>query len=305
MYAGQHLRTVVRLLEPSDKVGIAETIFINDVLRPTAERLLSSFGGCTSDLLESVGQPGAPMDLPARFDHLNDAGNSLSMIAEVNFCKLGATVGGVSDESAVDVINAADRLLRQWWTVFQSSFNLFDAVSDHYFRREGLGLLIRQRTLQILIRTRLDYNEMGFDTQRSGFCDIVTLCRHFVLSDDQISSTSKSAPYRFYFGTAIIPSLTFTGMRCRDPFIRRQALRLLTERDRIEGYWGSDSSAKVIERIILLEERGLDHVKTAGDVPPASRIKVLRCSFYPGSVGMTEMYAHQAAQRGQAELATS
>lgn len=54
--------------------------------------------------------------------------------------------------------------------------------------------------------------------------------------------------------SGIVPSLFMTAARCRDPVIRRAALRLLKACDRREGPWDSNIAADIASKIIGVEE---------------------------------------------------
>ncbi len=290
-YATQHLDIAMKLVDRRHAFGTVQADFLNHYLRPTVQRLLFSFAGCANVFLGSGTStwPDASIGLPHRFDHLAEASASLCAIADYIFSTFPAGPDRIGKAPSLEVTSAGSRCLREWLSVFLSSFESHQLSSDCYFRRDSLALLIRQRTLNVLIGTYFDVNEMSFDSHLSDFRNVVSMCRDFMQADESILLSSQSAPTRFQFDTAIIPPLTFTGMRCRDPFIRRQALQLLKKQDRRESHWGSDTSAKVVERLILLEEAGLGIVSTACDVPSSSRIRVLRCSFEPGSVGVSQV----------------
>ncbi|KAI1613157.1 hypothetical protein EDD37DRAFT_626740 [Exophiala viscosa] len=58
----------------------------------------------------------------------------------------------------------------------------------------------------------------------------------------------------FTMSSGVIPHLYMASARCRDPVIRRQALRLLRASNRREGLWDSQLTARVAERVMLIEE---------------------------------------------------
>lgn len=65
-----------------------------------------------------------------------------------------------------------------------------------------------------------------------------------------------SAPVRPHFSlmAGIIELLYTIALRCREPNIRRRALRILKGRPRREGIWESTFAARVVEAVLLKEE---------------------------------------------------
>jgi hypothetical protein len=94
----------------------------------------------------------------------------------------------------------------------------------------------------------------------------------------------------FSMSTGIIPSLWMCGARCRDPQVRRKALRLLQTCNRREGLWDSNVAAGIIDVLIRLEEgnalremkeRGcpVERVTDASQVSKNARVVVLGLEF--------------------------
>lgn len=60
--------------------------------------------------------------------------------------------------------------------------------------------------------------------------------------------------------------------RCRDPIIRRRAISILRKCGRTEGIWDAFSTSKVAQRVLDIEEAGLQNVRCCEDVPGWARI---------------------------------
>jgi hypothetical protein len=69
--------------------------------------------------------------------------------------------------------------------------------------------------------------------------------------------------------------------RCRDPLIRRRAISLLRKCDRTEGVWNSFLTSKVAQRVVDIEEAGLENVRSCDDVPGWVRISNVSPVFRP------------------------
>jgi hypothetical protein len=54
----------------------------------------------------------------------------------------------------------------------------------------------------------------------------------------------------------IIPVLYIIGVKCRHPMVRREVLSILRRQPTQEAVWNSISAARVVERVIEIEEGG-------------------------------------------------
>ncbi|KAL9612703.1 MAG: hypothetical protein Q9167_002739, partial [Letrouitia subvulpina] len=79
----------------------------------------------------------------------------------------------------------------------------------------------------------------------------------------------------FCLDMSIIGPLFTVAHKCRDPILRRKAVKLLYSAPRQEGIWDGMITARVAERIVAIEEAGLGEVKCAADVPGWARINHL------------------------------
>ena len=79
----------------------------------------------------------------------------------------------------------------------------------------------------------------------------------------------------FSFDLGYMIPIYLTATRCRDPHIRRRAIRLLQAYPRQEGVWESLAAAAVASRWVAVEEEGLGEVKCAADVPEHKRIRYI------------------------------
>lgn len=69
--------------------------------------------------------------------------------------------------------------------------------------------------------------------------------------------------------------------RCRDPIIRRRAIAILRNCGRIEGTWNAFSASKVAQRVLDIEEAGLQNVRSCVDVLSWVRISNVSPIFDP------------------------
>uniref|UniRef100_A0A8H7KFE1 Uncharacterized protein n=1 Tax=Bionectria ochroleuca TaxID=29856 RepID=A0A8H7KFE1_BIOOC len=68
----------------------------------------------------------------------------------------------------------------------------------------------------------------------------------------------------------VIVPLWIVCQRCRHPSLRRAALKLLGEANRVEGVWPSDGAAAVMKAVAALEEKSLGPIDAEPFAPPDS-----------------------------------
>ncbi|PWY79247.1 hypothetical protein BO70DRAFT_363006 [Aspergillus heteromorphus CBS 117.55] len=85
---------------------------------------------------------------------------------------------------------------------------------------------------------------------------------------------TKSKPKKktFSLDLGIISGMFNVAVRCRDPVIRRRAVRVLRASAVREGVWDSVVVAAVAEKWIEIEEEGLGVVASCADVPAGARL---------------------------------
>ena len=79
----------------------------------------------------------------------------------------------------------------------------------------------------------------------------------------------------FAFDTGINMCLYTVAAWCRDPRIRRKAIRTLRSANRQEGFWNGQMTASFAEEIMQFEERGRN-VRSCKDIPAEARLNVMR-----------------------------
>ena len=116
---------------------------------------------------------------------------------------------------------------------------------------------------------------MIYDDYRQDFEFIVSQCTKLLDIDTKDGAMSQQL---FGLHLGYIPPLFFTATRCRDPVIRRQAITVLHDSRRRERVWDSCAAARVAERVMTIEERGL-LVSECHDVPRSNRIMLINQAF--------------------------
>ncbi|WDK22699.1 hypothetical protein CGRA01v4_13989 [Colletotrichum graminicola] len=82
---------------------------------------------------------------------------------------------------------------------------------------------------------------------------------------------------QFQHCVGILPVLFIIGAKCRHPAVRREALGILRQQPMREAVWDSLVAAKVVERIIEIEEGGLgdgERAQSMGKIAAWQRIEI-------------------------------
>lgn len=132
-----------------------------------------------------------------------------------------------------------------------------------------LNLRCWYTSLKLVMEAEFYGPEKRFDVFTDTFEEVLRYAEQII---SQLTHGFHDESFSYDFGYMIPVYLVAT--KCRDPRIRRQAVRLLKEYPRQEGVWESTAAAAVAEQWIAVEEEGLD-VRTADDVPERSRIRFI------------------------------
>lgn len=79
----------------------------------------------------------------------------------------------------------------------------------------------------------------------------------FSIYDDPLSTDARHIKPSFSADLGIVPPLYVVATKCRDPVLRRQAIRLLRSSARREGMWDSELTARIAMWIAEVEEEGV------------------------------------------------
>ncbi|KIW09183.1 uncharacterized protein PV09_00114 [Verruconis gallopava] len=110
-------------------------------------------------------------------------------------------------------------------------------------------------TMDIWLSAALNPNETAWDDFKNEFEDIVRLSGILVASSVRFPDELSK---RFSFEMGIIPPLHFVAWKCRWPYIRRKALALLWTSPRRECLFESHRSFFCFQRVMEVEEEGLN-----------------------------------------------
>ncbi|SPO01901.1 uncharacterized protein DNG_04574 [Cephalotrichum gorgonifer] len=117
-----------------------------------------------------------------------------------------------------------------------------------------VSLMRLQHTIAwILLGTCGPGREMDYDDFLPQFEQCLALASEVAAAHERYSGSLKptSTPE-----TGIVPALYIIGAKCRDPIVRREILCILRRQPIREAVWDSIVTARVLERIIEIEEGG-------------------------------------------------
>lgn len=116
--------------------------------------------------------------------------------------------------------------------------------------------------------------EIAYDACYANFERILTLIESLpIVAGSGSAAIEKPLGQRTVsLEWGVIAPLYFLTVRCRDPHLRRRALGHLYSLHRCEGAWDSLGAARVAERVIEIEEEGLENVQTAEVISNEKRV---------------------------------
>lgn len=116
--------------------------------------------------------------------------------------------------------------------------------------REAATILeIQQNATLTWLNRSLADEELATDYDMHLYEHAVTLAE---------SLPPPTSPQTFLFDMEIVSPLYLVALKCRDPIIRRRAIAVLRRHVRREGLWDSLKAAAIAERIVAIEEQGLE-----------------------------------------------
>ncbi|KIV86479.1 hypothetical protein PV11_02090 [Exophiala sideris] len=120
-------------------------------------------------------------------------------------------------------------------------------------------LLMYWAVCYISLATCESLHQTIFDDHIDHFAEIVEHARTYLLHSAKFTNSQLLSS----FDPGVIPPLYFCATRCRDPILRREALRLMRQapRQERENLWAYVEPERVAERIIMVEE-GVSDIDT-------------------------------------------
>ena len=135
-------------------------------------------------------------------------------------------------------------------------------------------LIINLKLWYASMKMLMQAETFGPETRYDAFYHLFEeTVRHGEHLAEKLANPTQNRSFSFDIGYMIPVYLTAT--RCRDPYLRRRAIRLLQTYPRQEGVWESVAAAAVAAKWVAVEEDGLGVVRCAADVPEYKRIRYI------------------------------
>ena len=254
--------------------------------------------------------------VPTSFKDLFWARDSLDDVMQWMFYVLDMNDPRTPDPSAVSQI----RTLLDSWHLALEAYTASLSDHDRLERRTASALEIHYRILSIMLDVPLTEPESMYDSYLDDFrallkrCEDIIKYRESAPTNDWGEYGDRMSLFEFDFG--MIAPLFVIACHCRDPALRRKAIRLMRYLHRTEGAWDTCSAGKIAEGFMEIEERGLTVIQSCESVTENSRIRatnadvdparpsqvVLSFSHYPYEV--TEQESISWASWSRSELAS-
>jgi hypothetical protein len=159
-------------------------------------------------------------------------------------------------------------ILFRWGQAFERFIHQNSTLSTPDHREiQILQLRYTHYSISLDVSASDGASEMIWDNYLSRYKRIVSLAD--LICSNPGSNQSQSV---FSVGRSLVAPLYDAARRCRDPYLRRRAVRILHEHPQREGMWDGRVVALVAERCVSLEEEGLDSISSAADIPEWKRL---------------------------------
>ena len=270
--AQKHALTAEKLVLVQNQSADNET---NDMMsqhmRPAIARLCAQFSGSSSTDGFRAGSHNNP-DVVSQ-EPLKDCAEAKASLASLtNLVFMQAEAYSQSNNDDVDSLQQHIKQLQlrldQWYDEYlrlRRQLRKNESIGS----KQGRHVLeIRYRYFKINLAVLPFQSETLYDNHLEDFRSIVDAC------EEILKYTARQNPgcHRSAEMTPIL-ALSFVGLSCRDPHIRRRATRLLCRYRRQEGVWSSLACANITEQVSMLEEEGIEDVQTCSDIPAKRRVR--------------------------------
>jgi len=211
------------------------------------------------------------------FASLFDARHSLNiiMVWALPFVHSALSLKFAPDEEHYETLTATRGILLDQLERWKACMDLSPFSTSNIAGTSDISayiLLISYTNAKIWTRTAIYPDESSWDMQLPSFKEILTLCASVVSNPGErtrkgpysLVGLPRASPKRpvwrdaFTFEMGVIPPLYFTAIKCRDPKVRREALKLLgLARPRKEGLWDARNLTSIARRVIEIEKDGM------------------------------------------------
>lgn len=190
------------------------------------------------------------------FDNIMDARNSL-----LNLCALASRYvihlahnkydGANTNQEIQGLMGMRQRMLH-WDQAYREFLDEADTATRN--SRRALVLWIQRRCYNVALGTSLLPAQCAYDSYMEDFAFIVRNGERLYSRTDAIPTLGDAELSTFSLEEGITPACYFVASTCRDPTLRRVAIKLLRQGPARQGIWNALLFARVAERIVEFEE---------------------------------------------------
>lgn len=144
--------------------------------------------------------------------------------------------------------------LETWLRLFENTLQRNSPPKADSETYPLVSLLRLQHTIACILLNSCGHGrEMDYDDLLPQFQQCVALASDVAAAHERYSGSLKPT---FTPEIGIIPVLYIIGVKCRHPMVRREVLSILRRQPMREAVWDSISAARVVERVIEIEDGG-------------------------------------------------
>lgn len=268
---------------------------------------------------------GSELDLPPAFTSLEEARAHLDTLTSITFgfrgellklvekdsplatnnktdwphhyCMLNSAIRRLDLEADPELAGKKDKILAAFDSWSKSLGKL-----DQSNRRQGLLMLKIQKFYPWFIMATLqDIRATSCDRYQEDFESILDMVLEYMSIN-----CSECPGFTFALEPGITASLYLVGIKCRDPFIRREIIEILAKMKVQEGMWSRRSFATYCQRFMDLEEtRAIEVVRIDGAVtyiPETARFNDVVFGMDPEAPGVGRLICARYAVEDGDEL---
>jgi hypothetical protein len=225
-----------------------------------------------------VGSVLPEFEISAPFSDLSAAYVSINHLMRYAEQLYGSQCPGPRHSSTmhVDLIPSLMSLLRRWSHELQLLIATLPKGFQPRQQHAVAQLLLQFILTKLFILTTPFDNEMIFDRHIKDFTAIICWAQRYVAAQKTFDRIHDSLGHDWHIN---VP-LRATAAHCRDPKLRREAVRLLHASDRPGEVCNNQSTANWMERLIEVEEAGLSEEIIKAGIPEARRVRFVRLRMY-------------------------
>ena len=224
-----------------------------------------------------------PRGIPGKFDSVADAKEFFNFFLQEHF--LERDVNGA--RAGMDEMRTSLNTYHIWSRAFSALLASDDGAMTAQERCAATILEMHSLSQFAALDKVYRYpdaieDQILWDEYDSVFEKVVSLAESLTNVTQSSSDMLRKKKASVALDLGVIEPLYDTARRCRDPGIRRRAIRVLGTNPCQQGLFDGVLAARVAERAMKIEEAGLVDIRTAADVSDQCRLSGVLATFRPG-----------------------